>query len=140
MNTNIDDIEDKIAIIGLGYVGLPLAIAFSHQLETIGYDLDPDRISELGNGYDRTNEVSEEELKEADQLRLTNSLSDIADCTTFVITVPTPVDTEFQPDLSILVQASESVGSVLKGGDTVIYESTVYPGATEEICSGRSFR
>jgi UDP-N-acetyl-D-galactosamine dehydrogenase len=134
MNNKIDDIDDKIAIVGMGYVGLPLAIAFSHQLETIGYDVDSGRITELVDGYDRTNEISEEELQEADQLQLSDSLADIADCTTYIITVPTPVDSDFQPDLSILVHASESVGSVLKEGDTVIYESTVYPGATEEVC------
>jgi UDP-N-acetyl-D-galactosamine dehydrogenase len=130
-----NDLEStRIAVVGMGYVGLPLAIAFSHHFETIGYDVDIERIAELSEGHDRTNEVSEEELAEVDSLILSDSLPDIGNCNTYIITVPTPVDTNFEPDLSILVRASEAVGSVLKDGDTVIYESTVYPGATEEIC------
>lgn len=118
----------------MGYVGLPLAIAFSHHFNTTGYDLDSTRIAELERGHDRTNEASEDELKEAKNLRLTDTLSEISDCNTFIITVPTPVDAGFKPDLSILVEASKSIGLLLKEGDTVIYESTVYPGATEEVC------
>jgi UDP-N-acetyl-D-galactosamine dehydrogenase len=134
MTETTDKKNDRIAIVGMGYVGLPLAVAFSRHFQTIGYDVDSNRIAELAEGLDRTRELDEEELKTADDLELTDSLPDIADFNTYIITVPTPVDTNFEPDLSILVQASESVGSILKEGDTVIYESTVYPGATEEIC------
>ena len=134
MDKKYDLESTRIAVVGMGYVGLPLAIAFSHHFETIGYDVDIERIAELSQGHDRINEVSEEELAEVDGLVLSDSLPDIGDCNTYIITVPTPVDTNFEPDLSILVRASEAVGSLLKDGDTVIYESTVYPGATEEIC------
>ena len=134
MDRKIDPKNTRIAIVGMGYVGLPLAIAFSRHFETIGYDVDEERIAELSRGHDRTNEVSEEELAEVTTLVLSNSLPDLADCNTYIITVPTPVDASFEPDLSILVNASKAVGSLLQEGDTVIYESTVYPGATEEIC------
>jgi len=134
MDKKFDPKNTRIAVVGMGYVGLPLAIAFSHHFETIGYDIDGERIAELIQGHDRTNEMSEEELAEATSLALSNFLSDISDCNTYIITVPTPVDANFEPDLSILVHASEAVGSFLEEGDVVIYESTVYPGATEEIC------
>jgi UDP-N-acetyl-D-galactosamine dehydrogenase len=124
----------KIAVIGLGYVGLPLAVAFGEKRQVVGFDINAKRIAELRNGEDFTREVSPEELSAAPQLALTGSLDDIADCTVFIVTVPTPIDDFKTPDLTPLVKASESVGKVLKVGDIVIYESTVYPGATEEVC------
>ena len=124
----------KIAIIGLGYVGLPLAVAFGEKREVVGFDINAKRIAELKNGEDFTREVSPEELAAAAQLSFSDSLDDIADCTVFIVTVPTPIDDFKTPDLTPLVKASESVGKVLKAGDIVIYESTVYPGATEEVC------
>lgn len=124
----------KIAIIGLGYVGLPLAVAFGERREVVGFDINTKRIAELKNGEDFTREVSLEEMAAADQLSFSDSLDDIADCTIFIVTVPTPIDDFKTPDLTPLVKASESVGKVLKVGDIVIYESTVYPGATEEVC------
>ena len=124
----------KIAIIGIGYVGLPLAVAFGEKREVVGFDINTKRITDLKNGEDFTREVSPEELTAAPQLSFTDSLDDIADCTIFIVTVPTPIDDFKTPDLTPLVKASESVGKVLKAGDIVIYESTVYPGATEEVC------
>ena len=125
---------EKIAIIGLGYVGLPLAVAFGEKRPVVGFDINAKRIAELKQGEDFTREVSTEELAAASQLSFTDSLDDIADCTVFIVTVPTPIDDFKTPDLTPLVKASESVGKVLKSGDIVIYESTVYPGATEEVC------
>ena len=124
----------SIAIIGLGYVGLPLAVAFGEQRHVVGFDINTKRVAELNKGEDVTREVSPAELAAAPQLSFTNSLDDIADCTVFIVTVPTPIDNFKTPDLTPLVKASESVGKVLKAGDIVIYESTVYPGATEEVC------
>ena len=126
----------KIAIIGLGYVGLPLAHAFSFKYEVIGFDVAQWRINELKNGTDRTLELSEAQVKEAisNNMQFTTSLDDIKDCNIYIVTVPTPIDKNKRPDLSPLIKASESVGSVLKKDDIVIYESTVYPGATEEDC------
>lgn len=124
----------KIAIIGLGYVGLPLAVAFGEKRQVVGFDINTKRIAELRNGKDFTCEVSLEEMAAADQLSFSDSLDDIADCMIFIVTVPTPIDDFKTPDLTPLVKASESVGKVLKVGDIVIYESTVYPGATEEVC------
>jgi UDP-N-acetyl-D-galactosamine dehydrogenase len=124
----------KIAIIGLGYVGLPLAVAFGEKRQVVGFDINTKRIAELKNGEDFTREVSPEEMTAAAQLSFSDSLDDIADCTIFIVTVPTPIDDFKTPDLTPLVKASESVGKVLKVGDIVIYESTVYPGATEEVC------
>jgi len=124
----------KIAVIGLGYVGLPLAVAFGEKRPVVGFDINAKRIAELKQGEDFTREVSTEELAAASQLSFTDSLDDIADCTVFIVTVPTPIDDYKTPDLTPLVKASESVGKVLKSGDIVIYESTVYPGATEEVC------
>lgn len=124
----------KIAVIGLGYVGLPLAVAFGEKRPVIGFDINAKRIAKLKQGQDFTREVSTEELAAASQLSFTDSLDDIADCTVFIVTVPTPIDDFKTPDLTPLVKASESVGKVLKSGDIVIYESTVYPGATEEVC------
>jgi UDP-N-acetyl-D-galactosamine dehydrogenase len=124
----------KIAIIGLGYVGLPLAVAFGEKRQVVGFDINTNRIADLKNGHDFTREVSPAELAAAPQLSFTESLDDIADCTVFIVTVPTPIDDFKTPDLTPLVKASESVGKVLKSGDIVIYESTVYPGATEDVC------
>ena len=124
----------KIAVIGLGYVGLPLAVAFGEKRGVVGFDINSKRIAELKDGTDFTREVSPEELAAASQLSFTDSLDDIADCTVFIVTVPTPIDKFKTPDLTPLIKASESVGKALKAGDIVIYESTVYPGATEEVC------
>jgi UDP-N-acetyl-D-galactosamine dehydrogenase len=124
----------RIAIIGLGYVGLPLAVEFGKKVPVVGFDIYQKRISELKNGQDHTLEVSPEELKQAAQLSYTASLEDLKDCNFFIVTVPTPIDDYKQPDLTPLVKASTSIGKVLKKGDIVVYESTVYPGATEEVC------
>ncbi|WP_372997126.1 Vi polysaccharide biosynthesis UDP-N-acetylglucosamine C-6 dehydrogenase TviB [Marinobacter sp.] len=124
----------KIAVIGLGYVGLPLAAAFGEKREIAGFDINSKRIAELKDGVDYTREVSREELAAASGLSFTDSLEGIRDCQIYIVTVPTPIDEFKTPDLTPLVKASETVGQVLKQGDIVIYESTVYPGATEEVC------
>jgi UDP-N-acetyl-D-glucosamine/UDP-N-acetyl-D-galactosamine dehydrogenase len=124
----------KIALIGLGYVGLPLAVEFGKKRSVIGFDINHPRINDLKNGVDSTLETTPEELKDALHLSYTTNLDDIKDCTIFIITVPTPIDKHKRPDLTPLEKSSESVGSILKKGDIVIYESTVYPGATEEVC------
>ena len=124
----------KIAIIGLGYVGLPLAVEFGKQLPVVGFDIQQKRIQELQSGQDHTLEVSPEELKQATQLTYSANLDDLRSCNFFIVTVPTPIDEFKQPDLTPLIQASTSIGKVLKKGDVVVYESTVYPGATEEAC------
>lgn len=126
--------EKKIAIVGLGYVGLPLAVEFGRHYETVGFDIDSTRVGELRIGVDRTNETSFEELSGAARLSFTTDASQISDCNVFVVTVPTPVDEANRPDMSPLVSASETIGRRLKRGDLVIYESTVYPGTTEEVC------
>jgi len=123
-----------IAIIGLGYVGLPLAVAFARHYPVIGFDIDSRRISELQQGRDRTREVKAEELAAASEMRFTAELQQINQATVYIVTVPTPVDAHRRPDLRPLISASRTVGQVLKRGDIVIYESTVYPGATEEDC------
>lgn len=124
----------KIAVVGLGYVGLPLAAAFGEKREVVGFDINAKRIAELKDGVDFTREVSREELVASKGLSFADSLDGIRDCQIFIVTVPTPIDEFKSPDLTPLIKASESVGSVLKRGDIVIYESTVYPGATEEVC------
>ena len=124
----------RIAIVGLGYVGLPLAVEFGKRHHTIGYDIHAARVAELRQGKDSTLEVEPELLAEAAKLIYTDQLADIAGCNVFIVTVPTPIDAAKRPDLTPLVKASEAIGSVLKPGDTVIYESTVYPGCTEEVC------
>lgn len=126
--------SEKIAIIGLGYVGLPLAVEFGKKLNVIGFDINETRIDELKRGVDRTREITREELGSALHLTFTNRLQDLNEATYFIVTVPTPVDEFKKPDLTPLQRASETVGQVLKKGDIVIYESTVYPGCTEEIC------
>ncbi|WMP18888.1 Vi polysaccharide biosynthesis UDP-N-acetylglucosamine C-6 dehydrogenase TviB [Thiothrix lacustris] len=123
-----------IAIIGLGYVGLPLAVEFGKHFTTIGYDINANRIQELQAGEDHTLEVNPDELQASPHLHYTCHLNDLRDANVFIITVPTPVDHHKRPDLTPLIRASESVGKVLKTGDIVIYESTVYPGATEDDC------
>ncbi|WP_203141765.1 Vi polysaccharide biosynthesis UDP-N-acetylglucosamine C-6 dehydrogenase TviB [Marinobacter mangrovi] len=124
----------KVAVIGLGYVGLPLAAAFGGKMDVVGFDINPKRIAELRKGQDYTREVSTAELAEAKGLSFSDSVEGIRDCQIFIVTVPTPIDEFKSPDLTPLVKASETVGQVLKAGDIVIYESTVYPGATEEVC------
>ena len=123
-----------IAIIGLGYVGLPLAVEFGKHRVTIGFDINLARIQDLQSGKDHTLECSPEDLKAAGQLRYSADLQDLKQAQVFIVTVPTPVDQSNRPDMTPLVKASETVGKVLKAGDVVIYESTVYPGATEEVC------
>ena len=124
----------KLSIIGLGYVGLPLAVEFGKKFATIGFDIDQQRIKELEAGTDRTLEVSDEELKEATSLSFNSDIQALADSDVFIVTVPTPINQHKQPDLTPLIKASTAIGSVMKKGCTVIYESTVYPGATEEVC------
>ncbi len=126
--------ELKIAIIGLGYVGLPLAVEFGKKVPVTGFDIHQRRIDELKAGQDHTLEVSAEELKEATRLTYTAQLEDLKECNFYIVTVPTPIDDFKQPDLTPLIKASTSIGQVLKKGDIVVYESTVYPGATEEAC------
>ena len=124
----------KLAVIGLGYVGLPLAVEFGKQRSVVGFDIHTSRIEALRQGKDSTLEVSDAELAEANQLSYSADLNDLSDCNVFIVTVPTPIDAHRRPDLTPLIKASESIGKVLKRGDIVIYESTVYPGATEEDC------
>ncbi len=131
---NINNI--KICVIGLGYVGLPLAHAFSEKYEVVGFDISQWRIDELSKGYDRTLELNEIQVKEAikNGMRFSLNIDDIKDCNIYIVTVPTPIDKNKRPDLTPLIKASETIGKVLKKDDIVIYESTVYPGATEEDC------
>ena len=124
----------RIAIVGLGYVGLPLAVEFGGQFDTIGFDISSKRVDELREGRDSTQETPAEELAAATRLRFTTDVTELGSCNVFIVTVPTPVDEANRPDLSPLEDASASIGQVLKHGDVVIYESTVYPGTTEEIC------
>ena len=129
--------EYKIAVIGLGYVGLPLAVEFAQKHPTIGFDISQPRIEELNSGYDRTLEVEDAYLAKVNKkfgFKSTSNLQEIKDCNIFIVTVPTPIDKNKRPNLTPLIKASESIGKVLKIGDIVIYESTVYPGATEEDC------
>lgn len=124
----------KIAIIGLGYVGLPLAVEFGKQLDCVGFDIQQQRIDELRSGVDKTLEISPDELSQAQRLSYSNNAADIRDCDIYIVTVPTPIDGSNQPDLTPLIKASELVGSVISEDNIVIYESTVYPGCTEESC------
>ena len=132
MIKSVDDL--KIAVIGLGYVGLPLAVELGKLYPVVGFDINAPRIAELRQGHDTTLEVSSDELLAARHLAYTADLERLVNCNTYIITVPTPIDAHKRPNLSPLIEASEAVGSVLKHGDVVIYESTVYPGATEETC------
>ena len=129
-------LNSKICVVGLGYVGLPLAHAFSEKYKVVGFDIAQWRIDELMNGVDRTLELSETQVREAlaNNMTFTRELEDIADCNIYIVTVPTPIDKHKKPDLTPLIKASETIGKVLKNDDIVIYESTVYPGATEEEC------
>jgi len=138
--------QAKIAVIGLGYVGLPLAVEFGKVRDVIGFDINDTRIAELRGGTDGTLEVSQEELAAAKRLQFTSDLNELRSCGVFIVTVPTPVDKANRPDMTPLVKASETVGKVMPAGAVVIYESTVYPGATEEVCvpvlervSGKTF-
>ncbi|WP_172564919.1 Vi polysaccharide biosynthesis UDP-N-acetylglucosamine C-6 dehydrogenase TviB [Vibrio navarrensis] len=124
----------KVGIVGLGYVGLPLAVEFGKKRSTIGFDINQARINELSTGRDSTLECSDSELAEATQLVYTTSLEELKTCNVFIVTVPTPIDEHKQPDLTPLIKASETLGKVIKQGDVIIYESTVYPGATEDDC------
>jgi len=124
----------KIALIGLGYVGLPLAVEFGKKRKVIGFDINQGRINELKKSIDKTLEITKQELKDAIHLSYTSNLDDIKDCAIYIVTVPTPIDEYKRPDLTPLEKSSETIGLILKKGDIVIYESTVYPGATEEVC------
>ena len=124
----------KIGIIGLGYVGLPLAVEFGKKYPTIGFDISGERVKELAVGYDRTRELEREQIFEADYLKFADFIEDLKTCNVYIVTVPTPINLHKQPDLNPLISASKSVGELLTHGDIVIFESTVFPGATEEIC------
>ena len=132
MHDSLTDL--KIGIIGLGYVGLPLAVEFGKKFPVTGFDINQGRIAQLQSGHDSTLEVSDEELKQSPQLNFSYTVSDLESCNVYIVTVPTPIDTHKQPDLTPLIKASEMLGKVVKKGDIIIYESTVYPGATEEVC------
>jgi len=134
MPANFDLQHVRIGIMGLGYVGLPLAVAFGKRYPTLGYDVDTTRIAELRAGRDSSLEVEPDELRAAERLTYADDAGDLADCNLFIVTVPSPVNVHKQPDLRFLKSASRTAGVLLKAGDIVIYESTVYPGATEEIC------
>ncbi|NRA55727.1 MAG: Vi polysaccharide biosynthesis UDP-N-acetylglucosamine C-6 dehydrogenase TviB [Gammaproteobacteria bacterium] len=129
-----DILATKVAIIGLGYVGLPLAVAFSHHFHTIGFDINQQRIDDLRTGSDETMEVSEQELFDASGLIFSSNTKDLSEANVYIVTVPTPITSSNQPDLTPLIKASETIAKSLSIGDVVIYESTVYPGATEEVC------
>jgi len=134
MAMNMKLVDIKLAVIGLGYVGLPLAVEFGRNRPVVGFDINQHRIDELKNGNDSTLETTCEELTEATQLNFTTQLEDLRICNCYIVTVPTPIDKYNRPDLTPLIKASETVGKVLKNGDIVIYESTVYPGCTEDDC------
>ena len=123
----------KVSVIGLGYVGLPVALAFGKKKKTIGFDVNSKRISELKKGVDRNGETSPSELKSADVL-FTDRIEDVKQADFHIVAIPTPIDKANRPDLTLIIQATEMVGKVLKKGDIVVYESTVYPGVTEEEC------
>jgi UDP-N-acetyl-D-galactosamine dehydrogenase len=124
----------KVGIVGLGYVGLPLAVEFGKRFQTVGFDIKQDRVDELRRGVDSTLEVDADELAQATKISYTTQLSDLEPCRVYIVTVPTPIDEYKRPDLTPLEKSSESIGKVLKKGDVVVYESTVYPGCTEEVC------
>ncbi|MEO8000441.1 MAG: nucleotide sugar dehydrogenase [Arenimonas sp.] len=126
--------NSRIGILGLGYVGLPLAVEFGKQFDTVGFDVNPDRVSALRDGRDGTHEMTADEIRRATRLTFTNTQRDLQACNVFIVTVPTPVDDANRPDFEPLVSASNIIGQHLKMGDVVIYESTVYPGTTEEVC------
>ena len=133
MTSAVDD-PHRIAVIGLGYVGLPLAVELGRRHAVLGFDISRKRVAELAGGHDHTLEVSTEELAASPGLRFSADAADLDACNTYIVTVPTPVDAHRQPDFTPLVKASQTIGAALSAGDLVIYESTVYPGATEEVC------
>lgn len=124
----------QIGVIGLGYVGLPLSIAFAEKYQVVGYDINTERVSALKNGIDKTKEVETAQFETRIPIQFTTGLKDLSECNIYIVTVPTPIDKDKQPDLSFLINASKAVGSILKKGDIVVFESTVYPGCTEEEC------
>ncbi|HTL33201.1 MAG TPA: nucleotide sugar dehydrogenase, partial [Kofleriaceae bacterium] len=126
--------QEKIAVIGLGYVGLPVALSFGRKLPTVGFDIRQRRIDELKNGHDETMEVTTDQLKAAEKLELTADPTKLAECTFFIVAVPTPIDSNNRPDLGPMLSASKTIGPHLKKGDVVVFESTVYPGVTEDEC------
>ncbi len=130
----INNNDVKIVVFGLGYVGLPLAVEFSRHFPVIGYDLDKDKITELSRGYDSTLELSSDDLYNAGDLQFTHDLNNLVEASVYIVTVPTPVDSNKRPDLTSIEEATKSIASLLASGDLVIYESTVYPGVTEEVC------
>jgi len=130
----IDYSKSRIAVIGLGYVGLPLAVAFSRKREVLGFDIDSERVEELSNGVDRTLEIKPMELKNKKNLVFSNNEFDLDSCRIFIVTVPTPIDSKNKPDLKPLISASSMLAKFIKKGSLIIFESTVYPGATEEVC------
>ncbi|MFA0441922.1 Vi polysaccharide biosynthesis UDP-N-acetylglucosamine C-6 dehydrogenase TviB [Vibrio sp. 10N.222.51.C12] len=132
MKLSLEDV--RVGIIGLGYVGLPLAVEFGKKMPTIGFDINQGRVAELDNGVDATLECSSEELKQAIQLTYSAEVNDLTQCNVYIVTVPTPIDQHKQPDLTPLIKASEMLGKIVSKDDIIIYESTVYPGATEEAC------
>src|SRR5678816_3731136 len=131
--------QEKIAVIGLGYVGLPVAIAFGRKLPTVGFDIRQRRVDQLKQGHDDTLEVSDDQLASAKQLEMTADPSRLADCTFYIVAVPTPIDSNNRPDLGPVVSASKTIAPHLRAGDVVVYESTVYPGVTEEVCGPVSY-
>jgi UDP-N-acetyl-D-glucosamine/UDP-N-acetyl-D-galactosamine dehydrogenase len=126
----------KICIIGLGYVGLPLAHAFSEKYEVVGFDINKPRIDELNSGFDRTLELTEDQVKESlkNGMKFSLNVDDIKDSNIYIVTVPTPIDESNEPDLTPIIKSTETIAKILKKDDIVIYESTVYPGVTEEVC------
>src|SRR6185503_6370025 len=126
--------QEKIAVIGLGYVGLPVALSFGRKVATVGFDIRQKRIDELRKGVDDTREVTTEQLRDAVKLELTADASRLADCTFYIVAVPTPIDSNNRPDLGPMISASRTVAPHLRKGDVVVFESTVYPGVTEEVC------
>jgi UDP-N-acetyl-D-glucosamine/UDP-N-acetyl-D-galactosamine dehydrogenase len=126
--------QEKIAVIGLGYVGLPVALSFGRKLATVGFDIRPRRVEELKRGHDETMEVTAEQLSSATKLEMTADPSKLSDCTFYIVAVPTPIDSNNRPDLGPMISASRTIGPHLKKGDIVVFESTVYPGVTEDIC------
>ena len=130
----IDYSKSRIAVIGLGYVGLPIAVAFSKKREVLAFDINSERIKELSNGVDRTLEIESKELKDKKNLVFSNNELDLDTCSVFIVTVPTPIDSKNKPDLKPLISASSMIAKFIKKGSLIIFESTVYPGATEEVC------
>ena len=124
----------KIGVVGLGYVGLPLAIAFSKKFNVIGFDISEQRITELNTGIDSTQETNPDDLKDNNNIEFTSNYESLGECNFIIVTVPTPVTSEKIPDLTYLIEASNMIGKIMKQGSTIIYESTVYPGVTEDIC------